>query len=344
MNLRNANVRRFFEIFGALALIGLSSCSGRVVVRDSLQSDLDLQTKKKKFPNSNADVVVQTDAEASKEIALISPLPSEVMTSSFISAVDSLKASEFRFSLVEGEQTKCDTWSEFQPLSVPLKLDLGTDGAKTLCLQGKESNGNLTAVVVMPFHKKSVPEDGPTYVLQGKPAAYTSQSSAKIYLDSSDGVQYRYTFVSGTTCKTLEAETWQSINKPIENLNFKHDGVWSLCIDIRDKYGNKNKIPHKHSWTRDTVYPVVDEISLPSELNQAKELVLNISGNFVYEYQFAVIKSVSSCLDANYSSFRLASVPLVLQIKGDEKQTLCIMSRSETDLVQQEPYSKILSN
>lgn len=319
------------------------ACSGRVVVNESMNSKNGMNKGiGADALGSTADVVVKPGTTDAQGLSLLSSLPRETMLNSFITQVEAPNASGYRFVLLDGENVACRNWGDFRQTKEPLKVDLGSDGAKTLCVQHKDKSGSLGTPLVIPFRKRSAREDGPEYTLYGKPSAYTTLQTAKVLVNSGDAVQYRYSFVSSAKCGTLESEAWRSIDLPIENLNFRYDGAWSLCLEIRDKFGNKNKIPHTHTWIRDTVYPVMDELPLPGGVTQLDELTFNIKGSQVFEYQSALIDGVSNCIDANYSAFKSANIPVIISLKTSPTKTLCVITRSEGGLTQQAPYVKVL--
>ena len=143
-----------------------------------------------------------------------------------------------------------------------MKLSLGTDGPKTLCIQQRNKAGQLGEISVHKFVKESASVSGPQYTLSGRPTTFTSESTARILVDSGDAFEYRSRFVNSAECSTLEDVSWNSVSEAIET-QFRFDGVWSLCIQVRDAQGNTTPQVDKFSWTRDTVYPVLDALNIP---------------------------------------------------------------------------------
>lgn len=135
-------------------------------------------------------------------------------------------------------------------------------------------------------------------------------------------------------CPTLELAQWKAISTPLD-LRFRYDGTWNLCIDVHYKFGNRNKLTHSHIWNRDTVYPVMEELPLPGGATQLDELIFNVKGSQVYEYQYAIIAEVSQCTNVVFSVFTLATQPLKLDLTSDGLKTLCVLTCSEGGLLQQ---------
>ena len=321
-----------------LLVIAVGACSGRQVTYETLSPEQNIETGSSNSKPTEADALYKT---GSAGLALINTPPSETMLSAFVTAIEAPPGASYRFSLLPSEGASCSNWNEFRSTEEPLKVELGSDGPKTLCVQKKEKSGTLGSPLVLNFRKKSVPDDGPEYTLSGRPSLYTNLSTAKIFLNSGDAVEYRASFVTTMLCPTLELAQWKATSTPLD-LRFRYDGAWNLCIDVRDKFGNRNKLPHSHIWNRDTVYPVMEELPLPGGATQLDELIFNVKGSQVYEYQYALIAGVSQCTNVVYSVFTLATQPLKLDLKGDGLKTLCVLTRSEGGLLQQAPYVKLI--
>lgn len=328
-----------FGILGSAVLIGtVGACSGRQVSHETFSPARIREPGGVNSQASEADALIKLGAAG---LALINTPPSETMLGAFVTTIEAPPGASYRFSLLPSESLSCLNWNEFRPVEEPLKVELGSDGPKTLCVQKKEKNGALGTPLVLNFRKKTVPDDGPEYTLSGRPSLYTNLSTAKIFLNSGDAVEYRASFVTTKQCPTLELAQWKTSNTPLD-LQFRYDGEWNLCIDVRDKFGHKNKNTHSHIWNRDTVYPVMEELPLPGGATQLDELSFNVKGAQVYEYQYALTAGVSQCTNVVYSAFNLATQPLILDLKGDGLKTLCVLTRSESGLLQQAPYVKLI--
>lgn len=321
----------------SIAILSVAGCAGRPDDKEfsTLQQT---QTLPGNGGGSSADAVVKDGRSA---LMLLSPPPSETSLSSFVSGIDAPGSSQYRFALVHSETGNCESWSEYRPVAELLKVELGSDGPKTLCLQPRDKNNAAGDPVVVPFRKRSAPEDGPEYTLAGRPSAYTASSSARILINSGDAVQYRAALVNAAVCPTLDSMTWQSVEIPSE-VRFRFDGIWSLCVDVRDRFGNRNKKPHVHSWTRDTLRPVMDELPLPGGVTQSEELTFTVKGSQVFEYKYAIVDGASDCANPTYSAFSPASSPLKVEMKSDGIKTLCVLTRSEAGVTQAAPYVKVI--
>ena len=329
------------HIYGHLLILaaGLaaSGCSGRPDDQDFSQTSKN-ETTPRSGEAPSADAIVKNGGAA---LSLLSPPPSETSLSSFVTGIDAPSDVSYRFALVHAEAAACENWSEYRPVSDLLKLDLGSDGPKTLCLQQKDKNNVARDAVVVPFRKRAAPEDGPEYTLAGRPAAFTAGSAARILVNSGDAVQYRAAFINGTACSTLENLSWQGLETPFE-ARYRYDGVWSLCLDVRDRFGNRNRKPHVHTWTRDTIRPVMDELPLPGGVTQSEELTFTIKGAQVFEYKHALLDGVSDCANPMYSAYVAAATPLKVELKSDGIKTLCVLTRSEAGIIQASPYVKVI--
>ncbi len=315
----------------------VGACSGRPDAQEFVPlSQAPSVTSGNALPS--ADAVVK---EGSAPLGLLSPPPSETSLSSFVSGVDAPSGSSYRYALIHSETGVCENWSAYRPVSDLLKLELGSDGPKTLCLQQKDKNNVASEPVVLAFRKRGAPEDGPEYTLAGRPSVFTATSTARVLVNSGDAIQYRAALVNASSCATLDNLPWQSVETPFE-ARFRYDGVWSLCVDVRDRFGNRNRKPHVHTWTRDTLRPVMDELPLPGGVTQSEEISFTIKGAQVFEYKHALINGISDCANAMYSDYVSVSVPLKVDLKADGIKTLCVLTRSEAGVVQAAPYTKVI--
>lgn len=331
---------RCMKELSAVAAVAFSvaSCSGRQVSYKFSESDLAIINQKNgRAAAASSNVTVQV----SQGFGLLSEPASVTRLSSLLTAVKTSMGSTYRFALVNSDTSDCSNWSNFQPAQEPLKVGLGSDGEKTLCLQEKNKSGQLSDVKYYKFTKDSGSANGPAYSLVGKPERFTSLSEARMTIDSADAFEYRAQFVNSSECGTLEDSTWVALAKPIET-QFRFDGAWSLCLQVRDINGVMTPEVQKFTWTRDTVYPVLENLDLPSGAVQKDEFSVTIKGSQVYEYQHALVDGLSDCKNANYSDFVSVSEPLNIKITENGIKTLCILSRSEGGLLQQAPYVHLL--
>jgi len=262
---------------------------------------------------------------------LLSPMPFKTYLNSFVTNVRGAEDSQYRFVLLEGFSVACNGWSDFRKISDPLKLALGQDGPKTLCIQNKEKDGKMGSPVSISFRKNQPPEDGPDYALKNSPPSLTYKQNFSVTLDSQEVAQYRALVKAGDSCGTLETEPWKSVSEPI-SANANYDGDWVLCLDVRDKFGNKNKTPHAHAWTLDRQNPVMDPLVLPAGDTLPDTLSFAITGNLVDFYQYALLENESECPDTTvYSAWKpkseRLSVPLPPQ---DGTWTLCALTAKGT--------------
>lgn len=330
--------RRVFLRFPAIVAVLLGACSGRQVSYKFSESDLAIINQQRgRSAATSSNVTVQSG----QGFGLVSEPASVTRLSALLTAVKTSMGASYRFALVNSDASECANWSSFQPAQEPLKVRLGSDGAKTLCLQEKNKSGQLSDVKLYKFTKDSGSADGPQYALVGQPERYTSLSEARITIDSADAFEYRSRFVNSANCGTLEESPWTPVAKPIET-KFGFDGAWSLCLQVRDINGIMTPDVQKHSWNRDTVYPVLENLNLPSGALQQDEFTVTVKGSQVFEYQHALVDGVSDCKNANYSDFVAASEPLTIKITENGIRTLCILSRSEGGLLQQAPYVHLL--
>ncbi|NBO38359.1 hypothetical protein EBU99_07225 [bacterium] len=314
------------------------ACSGRQVERESVLTPQESKSVKFRFSTGVADAQEKT---ATLGLSLLSRPATETQLNSFVTTVEAPGATSYRFALVQGAEKECSGWGAFRATSEPLQVDFGNDGEKKLCLQGQNKEGKLGQVVTIPFVKKSAAEDGPEFTFAGVPAPYTSASKAHMVVSSAEAAQFRANFTSGSECGTLEKAAWQDIDKPID-VNFRYDGAWVLCLDVRDKFGRMNKKIRTYSWTRDTQNPVISELAIPSGATLTDQFSVNIGGSQVDYYQFALVDGVSNCSNANYSPLTAVSEPLVVKVPGDGVRTLCVMAESKSGLRSQMPYSKVI--
>jgi len=335
-------IRRLRQVY-AIGLFALwhsvAACSGRQIVYDLSEDERSLIAQQQR--KSGAKATSNISARSTNSFGLVSGPASFTRLSSLLTSVNTAVGAAYRYSLIHGDEETCSQWSEFRTGSEPLRLSLGADGPKTLCIQQKETSGQLGEIAVHKFVKESASASGPQYTLSGQPAPYTSQSSARILIDSAEGYEFRSRFVNSSECGTLENSSWTSVAEAIET-QFRFDGLWSLCLQVRDMQGNTNPQVAKYSWTRDTVYPVLDALNIPAGPLQEDELEITVKGSQVYEYQYALIEAVSDCEDVSYGEFVSAAEPLRLSLARSGLKTLCILSRSEAGLMQQAPYAQVI--
>jgi len=331
--------RQVYAIGAMTLCCVLSACSGRSVSHSLSDEErsLILQNQPRSGTAGNSNVTLQS----ASTFGLVSEPASVTRLSSLLTSVNTQAGGLYRYSLINGDEQTCSQWSDFRAGSEPLKLPLGGDGPKTLCIQQKEKSGQLSEITVHKFVKESASASGPQYTLSGLPERFTSQSSARILVDSGEAYEYRSRFVNSAECSTLENVPWIAVSEAIDT-QFRFDGPWSLCIQVRDASGNTTPQVDKVTWNRDTVYPVLDALDIPQGPLQQDELVVNIKGSQVFEYQYALIDSVSDCKDATYGEFVSVNEPLKVSLTENGIKTLCLLSRSEGGLMQQAPFVRVL--
>jgi hypothetical protein len=317
----------------------VGACSGRQVTYDLSAEDRALINQAQR--SSGAAGASNVTVRSATAFGLTSEPASVTRLTSLLTSVNTEAGATYRYELIHGDVETCSQWSEFRESSAALKLSLGTDGPKTLCIQQRNKAGQLGEISVHKFVKESASVSGPQYTLSGRPTTFTSESTARILVDSGDAFEYRSRFVNSAECSTLEGVSWNSVSEAIET-QFRFDGVWSLCIQVRDAQGNTTPQVDKFSWTRDTVYPVLDALNIPEGPLQQDELEVTVKGSQVFEYQYALIDAVSDCKNANYGEFVSASEPLKVSLAENGIKTLCVLSRSEGGLMQQAPYVRVL--
>ncbi|MEY4065751.1 MAG: hypothetical protein RIR26_1959 [Pseudomonadota bacterium] len=315
------------------------SCS---VKNEEIKLNSDLKPVSSLNAANSANAVMKNGDAA---FGLLSPIPFKTYLNSFVTNVRGSEGSEYRFVLMDGFSAACTGWSDFRKISEPLKLAFGQEGPKTLCLQNKEKDGKLANPVIISLRKNQLPENGPEYALKNSPPPLTYKLNYSVTIDSQEVAQYRALVKAGDSCGTLEAEPWKNIGEPI-TANANYDGDWVLCLDVRDKFGNKNKTPHAHVWTLDTTRPVLDPLILPSGDTLPDTLSFDVTGNKVDFYQSALIAGESDCSNAPYESWKARSVRLSVPLPPqDGTWTLCMQSAksgydtnpNSSDYIQQKP-------
>jgi hypothetical protein len=326
----------------ALGLLAFLGCSGRFVTSSGPSSGkAGVQT----FANSQAAEANSEKGSGLRAISLVSPPASETFLESFSSAVDAPGATHYRASVVDGKDAPCANLTVFNKVSDALTLQLGKAGDKTICLQPVSEAGGFGSISSLSIKKKEPSGDGPELILEGAPQWFTSSSSTSMSLVSQDAVQYRYSFTwvaSPTTqCKTLEKFPWKSVGESL-SLSYEYDGPWLLCVEVRDRNGRKSVAPKAFSWTRDTVYPVMNPLPLPGMPTTETDFSFDIKGNLVDFYQFALLEGKTSCSGAAYSNSTPVSTPLKFKLSKDGPWTLCVTTENKSGMRQQVPFSGVI--
>ncbi|MFZ9520324.1 MAG: hypothetical protein ACO3A4_07595 [Silvanigrellaceae bacterium] len=326
----------------ALGLLAFLGCSGRVVSSDGLtgRSDSGQTFRSNQAADANPD-----KNSAARPISLVSPPANETFLESISSAVDSPGATHYRAGVVDGKDASCANLTIFNKISEILTLPLGKAGEKTICLQPVVENGGFGQVSSFNLTRKELSGDGPELILEGVPQWFTAATNTSMSIISQDAVQFRYSFTwtasTSTQCKTLENFPWKPIGESI-SLKFEYDGPWLLCAEVRDRNGRKSQAPKAYSWTRDTVYPVMNPLPLPGQPTTESEFNYTIKGNLVDFYQYALLEGKSSCTGASYSSSYPVSNPLNLKIGKDGIWTVCVMTENKNGMRQQVPFSGLI--
>ncbi|NBW83055.1 hypothetical protein EBR21_15000, partial [bacterium] len=265
--------------FATLGLLASVGCSGRVVTSNNRSAGIGgVQT----FSNSQAAEANSEKSSGLRAISLVSPPASETFLESFSSAVDAPGATHYRASVVDGKDASCANLTVFNKVSDVLTLQLGKPGDKTICLQPVSEAGGFGSISSLSIKKKEPSGDGPELILEGAPQWITTSSNTSMSVVSQDAVQYRYSFtwVASPTaqCKTLENFPWKSVGESL-SLKYEYDGPWLLCVEVRDRNGRKSLAPKAYSWSRDTVYPVMNPLPLPGMPTTESDFSFDIKGN-----------------------------------------------------------------
>jgi hypothetical protein len=306
-------------LFAVVAATGtFVSCSNK---NEEIKLTENLKTV---IESNNANSVTKTGEAA---FGLLSPLPFKTYLNSFVSQVRGSSDSQYRYTLMDGFSQSCNNWGEFRSIAEPLKLALGQEGPKTLCLQNKDKNGTLGSPLTISFRKSLIPENGPAYTLTSNPPSITYNKDFSISIDSQEVSHYRAVVKAGDTCGTLENESWKSVGEKIV-ASPTYDGDWVLCLDVRDKFGNKSRTPHAHVWTLDREGPVMDPLVLPEGDTLPDALSFDVKGNFVQYYKSALVENESECPETTpYSNWVERSQRLSVSLPPqDGTWTLCVLT------------------
>jgi len=239
----------------------------------------------------------------------------------------------YRFATATNAQD-CKTYSAIYSIYNPfwLKLIPGGDGPRALCVRGIDALGNEQ---VEPTVLSWVQD---TMVLpisfSGVPAKFSNALVLSVKVNAGEPGTYIYAVVPGTDCNGSNI-SWSSPRLDYEYIGSSlpaADGVYTLCALFTDKTGNKQTTPTSYTWTKRSVPPTASITQgLPQSPNSAASISLQVAGDAVQSYQFALVKSANSTCASGvtYSDWFDIGTRLTATITkpGNQFITLCLIGK-----------------
>jgi hypothetical protein len=156
----------------------------------------------------------------------------------------------YQYSLVQGTSCASASYSnEFFPVATKITAPLGADGAYSLCIKGKSSEGYTRTVPTQKsWTKDTVPPTAVT--LAGTPENPSTTTNLNVTVSGGiDLAKYQVALKNGTGCAGVTYSAARAITTPITNA-VGAAGPKTLCVKGIDAAGNIQTTPTQYSWTR----------------------------------------------------------------------------------------------
>lgn len=253
---------------------------------------------------------------------------------------------DYKFALTD-QSTACAaaTYSaSWTVVATQITATTGADGAKRLCVIGRDFAGNAQSVAsaaVFNWTKDTAP---PTSTLSGTPLDPNAVSNLDVQVAGTDVVDYKYAIadVPMDCLAATYSSQWASVSTPITDA-VSTDGNKRLCVIGRDTAGNAQATATEFTWVQgqsiaNLGYSVNYLDNFFYRVTKESQLALEVKATEATQYGFALTQPTAPELlvGATYqcpasSNWTSVSTPMALSFPGDGLYRLCITIRNGSD-------------
>ena len=207
---------------------------------------------------------------------------------------------EYQYALLQDKNISCvdADYSKFKKITEYLKITLGDDGDKIICLRGK-SNSNLIQKKIERYQWVKIPEilsisTLPIAYVSGLPngESHLNQITANI-AGLNGATKYQYVFLdqANANCNNINDSDYQKNEHPITvplTLQVTSNGDKTLCVRGIDNDGKIQEDVAKYYWTKTTASPSATEASSGNSQLHLDKTKININSGSKNYYSVTI--------------------------------------------------------
>ena len=206
----------------------------------------------------------------------------------------------YQYALLQDKNITCidADYSEFKKITEHLKITLGDDGDKIICLRGK-GNNNLIQKKIERYQWVKIPQllsisTLPIAYVSGLPngESHLNQITADI-AGLNGATKYQYVFLDQATanCNNINDSDYQKNEHPITaplTLQVTSNGDKTLCVRGIDNSGKIQEDVAKYYWTKTTPSPSATEPSSGNSQLHLDKTKININSGSRNYYSLTI--------------------------------------------------------
>ena len=308
----------YFASYQPIMKIGLSMGNCLMIVKVVIFSLLvTVACTKRKIKSSAADLPLIDE----EPFAYLSGLPNGV---SAINEIDSKVrgnsvTTDYQYALLHDKSISCidADYSEFQKITEHLKITLGNDGDKIICLRGR-GNNDLIQKKIERYQWVKIPK---LLSISTLPIAYASglpsgESSLKQITASVAGLngatKYQYVLLNqeNANCNNIKDSDYQKNEHPITTsltFDLTSNGDKTLCLRGLDDNGKIQEDVAKYHWATITASPSVTEQSSGKSQLHLNKTKININSGSKKYYSVTITNKGTKPLRWRAETFQAIS-------------------------------------
>ena len=215
------------------------------------------------------------EAKAEQPLAYITDLPIGTSDIESIDVEVQGDATHYKYAFLTDASVACEDaeYGDFHPLSTRLQLDLGENGAKIICLIGKDSDGNeqkkaeryqwvKVSVAIVHTDGPEVNAVKPLAYTTGLPTGTSDITSIDVEVQG-NATHYKYAFMTDTSvaCEDAEYGNFLPLSTRLQ-LDLGENGDKVICLIGKDSNNNEQEKPERYQWERISVSVTQVDVSL----------------------------------------------------------------------------------
>ncbi len=209
---------------------------------------------------------IQTLVDTVPPGAGFSTLPAALTKESSISATIAVgDVVTYQYAVTANGSCDGVVYSEWRSTSQAIVETVTGDGAKQLCVRGRDAVGNTQPTpLVATWVLDTTP---PAAALTAPPPAFSEKSTLTLAVAAGDVTQYRFALRTGgdaASCDGASYGAWVGVATPMTLADVGDDGLKRLCLVGMDLAGNAATIPTSYTWTKTPPNPLGLGVEIPS--------------------------------------------------------------------------------
>ncbi|MEZ4744160.1 MAG: hypothetical protein R3B45_17205 [Bdellovibrionota bacterium] len=242
-------------------------------------------------------------------------------------SISGINLNMYQYALIKDENGKCGniTYSDFQPLSIPINDRLSI-GGYTLCVIAKNTSGETSSALRYSWIRIKMPVVSIQAVSGIPPSVTNKVLFENITVAGINAEQYKYAVsANDTDCSDLNYSEPKEISEQfsIDIGNPTSDRTYTLCLQGIGHFSQLSEFT-KYNFDFDSTPPAFDILNPPSDPATTNSVSITIQSQNAIEYTYVKKSGNISCNTSPESPNRYPINNLLSEIFSEGQQTLCI--------------------